>query len=212
MFKGIRLHIALISLIMAVSPALSFADELMRYAQFYQGCVDDEPSEIYGGTYSEYPEGLTDAEFPGGVVAMVMFLQQNLETQEVYTGQVDKKGNKILKTGEVLVEFVVDRCGLPGRFKVIQPLSPEQDEEALRVVRMLPVFRAPTLDGYRVKAAYVAHIRFTKTKWEYPMRRRNSSSSTDTTDDGGESGGSNDDEYEYNMNQYNGGSNDFLDW
>lgn len=141
----------------------------MMYTGIYgEDCEDNEPSQIYGGTYSEYPKDLVDAEFPGGPVEMTIFLSRNTELQKVYSGEVDKNGDSLLVTGEVLVEFVVDRCGMPGNFRVIQSLTNEQDEEALRVMQSLPMFRTATLNGYRVKSAYVAPIRFIRDKMPKP--------------------------------------------
>ncbi len=143
-------------------PSLSFATDYMMYVGMYGDCVDDEPSPIYGGTYGEYPKGLIDAQFPGGDVELALFIHNNTEVVEVYSGELDKNGNRLLVTGDVLVEFVIDRCGKPGSFKILQSLTNEQDEEALRVMESLPMFRAGSLDGYRVKTAYVAPVHFEK--------------------------------------------------
>jgi len=140
------------------------ATDYMMYVGIYGDCVDDEPSEIYGGTYNEYPKGLVDAQFPGGDVELALYISNNTELVEVYSGEYDKNGEPFLVTGEVLVEFVVDRCGKPGSYKIVQSLTAEQDEEALRVMEGLPMFRAASLNGYRVKSAYVAPVRFQKSK------------------------------------------------
>ena|SRR5574344_1220362 len=137
----------------------------MQYAAMYEGCVDDEESEIYGGTHGEYPNTLVDAVFPGGDVELSLFIYKNTEIQEVYSGELDVDGNPLLVVGEVLVEFVIDRCGKPGRFRVVQSLTDEQDAEALRVMENLPIFKAATLDGYRVKSAYIAPVKFSKDRW-----------------------------------------------
>lgn len=134
------------------------------YAPLYEGCVDDEPSPIYGGTYNAYPKDMIDAQFPGGDVELSLFIYQNTERQEVYSGETDEKDKALLVTGEVLVQFVIDRCGKPGNFQIIQSLTEEQDAEALRIMEMLPIFKAATIDGYRVKSAYIAPVKF---KWKY---------------------------------------------
>ena len=134
------------------------------YAPLYEGCVDDEPSPIYGGTYNAYPKELIDAQFPGGDVELSLFIHQNTERIEVYSGETDENGKALLVTGEVLVQFVIDRCGKPGNFQIIQSLTEEQDAEALRIMEMLPIFKAATIDGYRVKSAYIAPVKF---KWKH---------------------------------------------
>ena len=134
------------------------------YAPLYEGCVDDEPSPIYGGTYNAYPKDLIDAQFPGGDVELSLFIHQNTERQEVYSGETDESGKALLVTGEVLVQFVIDRCGKPGRFQIIQSLTEEQDAEALRIMEMLPIFKSASINGIRVKSAYIAPVKF---KWKH---------------------------------------------
>ena len=130
------------------------------YAYLYEGCVDDEESPIYGGSYSNYPPELVDAQFPGGDVELSLYIYRNTERQEVYSGETDADGNQLLVTGEVLVQFVIDRCGKPGRFQVVQSLTEEQDAEAMRVIESLPIFKSGSIDGIRVKTAYVAPVKF----------------------------------------------------
>ncbi len=144
----------------AIASVCCLAVDYMMYTGIYGECEDDEPSQIYGGSYSEYPPGLIDAQFPGGEVELVRYISRNTDIQEVYSGEYDKNGVPLLVTGDVLVEFVIDRCGKPGKFRVVQSLTDEQDAEALRVMETLPMFRAASLDGYRVKSAYIAPIRF----------------------------------------------------
>lgn len=162
--KRFKLILCIVASLMVVTAVN--ATDYMMYVGIYGDCVDDEPSTIYGGTYNEYPKGLNDAQFPGGDVEFSLYLTHNTEVVEVYSGETDKNGEPLLVTGEVLVEFVVDRCGKPGSFKILQSLTNEQDEEALRVMEGLPMFRAASLDGYRVKSAYVAPIRFQKDHYE----------------------------------------------
>ena len=149
---------------LVISSSLLAQTDRYLYAPLYEGCVDDEPSPIYGGTYNAYPKDMIDAQFPGGDVELSLFIHQNTERQEVYSGETDEKGKALLVTGEVLVQFVIDRCGKPGNFQIIQSLTEEQDAEALRIMEMLPIFKAATIDGYRVKSAYIAPVKF---KWKY---------------------------------------------
>ena len=152
----------IISLLVCVN-ILAQTDRYL-YAPLYEGCVDDEPSPIYGGTYNAYPKELIDAQFPGGDVELSLFIHQNTERIEVYSGETDENGKALLVTGEVLVQFVIDRCGKPGNFQIIQSLTEEQDAEALRIMESLPIFKAASIDGIRVKSAYIAPVKF---KWKH---------------------------------------------
>ncbi len=143
-----------------LSSSLFAQGDYGMYAHLYVDCVDDEESPIYGGSYSPYPPDLMDAQFPGGDVELSLFIHKNTERQEVYSGEVDAEGNKLLVTGEVLVQFVIDRCGKPGRFQILQSLTEEQDAEALRVIESLPIFKSAAINGIRVKSAYIAPVKF----------------------------------------------------
>ena len=83
--------------------ALLQAQDYMKYARMYEGCEDKEPSVIYGASYNPYPPGLTDAEFPGGDVEFIVYIKNNTELQEVYSGEYDEQGRPLLVTGEVWV-------------------------------------------------------------------------------------------------------------
>jgi len=150
----------LFSLLCFVLVGLHAQGDYNMYVRLYEGCIDDEESPIYGGSYSSYPSNLIDAQFPGGDVELSLYIYRNTERQEVYSGEIDENGNQLLVTGEVLVQFVIDRCGKPGCFLVVQSLTEEQDAEALRVMESLPIFRAGTIDGIRVKTAYIAPVKF----------------------------------------------------
>lgn len=149
-----------LTLLSFISLLLFAQGDYSKYAYLYEGCVDDEESPIYGGSYSSYPPELVDAQFPGGDVELSLYIYRNTERQEVYSGETDADGNQLLVTGEVLVQFVIDRCGKPGRFQVVQSLTEEQDAEALRVIESLPIFKSGSIDGIRVKTAYIAPVKF----------------------------------------------------
>lgn len=149
-----------LTLLSFISLLLFAQGDYNKYVYLYEGCVDDEESPIYGGSYSSYPPELVDAQFPGGDVELSLYIYRNTERQEVYSGETDADGNQLLVTGEVLVQFVIDRCGKPGRFQVVQSLTEEQDAEALRVIESLPIFKSGSIDGIRVKTAYIAPVKF----------------------------------------------------
>lgn len=154
---------------LALLPPLARAQtDLMIYESFYAGCVDDEMSPIYGGNYCDYPPDLVDAKFPGGDVEMSMYIHQNTEMPNVLSGEKDVDGTPLLITGDVKVQIVVDRCGRTCCYEILQSLSPEQDAAAIEVVRSLPVFRPATLDGYRVKSAYVVPVKFNRRRYKAP--------------------------------------------
>ncbi|MBP5317957.1 MAG: energy transducer TonB [Paludibacteraceae bacterium] len=145
---------------------LSAETDYMLYEAVYANCVDDEPSDIYGGTYQPYPPGMNDAKFPGGDVELSLYVYQNTQMPEVFSGETDVDGKPLLLTGEVKVQVVIDRCGHSCCYEILQSLSEEQDSAAIAVVKMLPTFKPASLDGYRIKSAYIIPVKFNKRRQE----------------------------------------------
>ena len=87
------------------------------------------------------------AEFPGGMGALVQFLQA--ETRYPKEAQ-DKKIQ-----GKVLVEFIVDKEGNVTDVNVLKSAHPLLDAEAVRVCRAMPQWTpAQDGDGKYVKSTF----------------------------------------------------------
>jgi len=89
----------------------------------------------------------------GGFEAMYAFLQSNLRYPEV------ARNNNI--QGQVFIEFVVEKDGSISNVKVLVGVYPELDQEAVRVVRMMPKWRPGKQMGKPVRTFYQIPIRFT---------------------------------------------------
>ncbi len=70
--------------------------------------------------------------FPGGDVALMKFIKDNM----IYPYEALK--NKI--EGKVIVQFVVTKTGKVGKVKVVRSVNKELDQEAVRLIKMLPDF------------------------------------------------------------------------
>ncbi|HOF45859.1 MAG TPA: energy transducer TonB [Bacteroidales bacterium] len=92
-------------------------------------------------------------EFIGGPDALYAFLQKNLEYPQ------SARDNNI--EGTVLIEFVVERNGSVSNAKVIVPLFPACDQEAIRVVQMLPKWKPGEQMGKPVRVYFNLPIKFT---------------------------------------------------
>ena len=73
-------------------------------------------------------------QFPGGPLEFIKWLTRNLK----YPAEAQEE--KI--QGKVLVEFIVNKDGSVTDVKVVRPLHPLCDREALRVLRMMPRWTA----------------------------------------------------------------------
>jgi protein TonB len=91
-------------------------------------------------------------EFKGGEMALFKFLKANLNFPAT-------EGNNII-TGKIIVAFVVNEDGSVSDIKVKKGLGRVFDEEALRVVKMIPNFVPGKHNGKPVRVPYVLPILF----------------------------------------------------
>ena len=91
--------------------------------------------------------------FPGGEMALLKYLGENTKYPE------SAKVNGI--QGKVIIRFAVDTEGNVTKESVLKGVDPALDEEALRVVRTLPVFKPGRQGGKAVPVWYMVPINFT---------------------------------------------------
>lgn len=91
-------------------------------------------------------------EFPGGMQAMMKFLTTNIK----YPVEAQKKG----VSGRVIVQFVIMEDGTLDQAKVVRGVDPLLDEEALRVVKLMPKWKPGIDRGEAVKVRFTAPIMF----------------------------------------------------
>lgn len=91
-------------------------------------------------------------EFPGGLSALTEFLRKNLR----YPAEASQSG----ASGRVYVEFVVRADGSIDRAQVQKGIGFGCDEEALRVVRLMPKWKPGKQSGRAVPAKFTLPIVF----------------------------------------------------
>lgn len=91
-------------------------------------------------------------EFPGGMPAMIEFLQTNLNYPK------DAKKQKV--GGRVLVMFVVETDGSMSNVRVAKKVFPSLDAEALRVVKAMPKWNPGKEKGKPVRVNFTIPIVF----------------------------------------------------
>ena len=96
--------------------------------------------------YDEMPE------FPGGNQKLVEFISQNVE----YPSSAHKSGIQ----GIVFVSFVIETDGSIEDVIIAKGVSPELDEEALRVIKLMPKWKPGKKDGKNVRLNYTIPIHF----------------------------------------------------
>ena len=95
----------------------------------------------------------TPPEFEGGLSALYNFLGTHLRYPEVASREAQE--------GKVYVRFVVDENGKVGDLNLLNTRGYGMDEEALRVVGLIPNFKSPAkVKGVPVKVYFQVPIRF----------------------------------------------------
>lgn len=124
---------------------------------FTQVCEDVFNGELRGLAADQHIytfEGVAQPpEFKGGMKAWVEFLQRNLR----YPAQAEEATVQ----GSVLVGFVIDKEGMLTDVKVIKGIGSGCDEEALRVIKKSPRWKAGMQNGQAVRVRYIIPISFT---------------------------------------------------
>ncbi len=91
-------------------------------------------------------------EFPGGQQELMNFLMKNMK----YPKEATDKGTQ----GRVVVQFVVNKDGSVVEPTVVKSVSPELDQEALRVVKMMPKWHPGKQNGEVVRVKYAIPVSF----------------------------------------------------
>ena len=78
-------------------------------------------------------------QFPGGAMELMKWLTANLKYPQ--------KAQKRKVEGKVIVQFIVAADGTMTNLKVVKALDPACDNEALRVMKMMPKWKPGMQDG-----------------------------------------------------------------
>ena len=95
-------------------------------------------------------------EFPGGMPAMVEFLQTNLK--------YPKDAIKQQVGGRVMVMFVVETDGTLSNVRVARKVFPSLDSEAIRVVKTMPKWKPGKEKGRPVRVNFTLPVVFSLKK------------------------------------------------
>lgn len=91
-------------------------------------------------------------EFPGGLPALMKYVGDNLKYPD------NAKNNNI--EGKVILKFVVNTDGSVDRIEILRGIDPVLDNEAIRVVSILPRFKPGKQNGVPVPVWFMLPIVF----------------------------------------------------
>jgi TonB family protein len=91
-------------------------------------------------------------QFPGGPYALFEFISKNI--------QYPKEAEDANLQGRVIVSFVVEKDGSVSNAKVVRPIDPLLDAEALRVVNSMPKWIPGKQNGEAFRVKYTIPVTF----------------------------------------------------
>ena len=95
---------------------------------------------------------IVQPEFPGGRKELLKYMEKNM----VYPAEM----RSLRMSGEVVVEFYVERSGVISGVSVVKSLSKEFDDEAIRLTRYMPRWVPGTKNGTPVRYKMTMPINF----------------------------------------------------
>ncbi len=88
--------------------------------------------------------------FPGGEVALMKYINSHLQMPQTEE-QIDAR---------VILQFVVEADGSIGEVKVVRPVHPDYDAEAVHLIKSLPKFTPGRQNGEAVAVWYTIPVSF----------------------------------------------------
>jgi protein TonB len=140
-----------------ITPALPSNDDLLSVTQ--NGVPDDTFQTTTVGTDPVVPKEPEPfiiveemPEYPGGIPALMKFVSENLQyPEEAIQSNIQ---------GKVFLKFVVRPDGSTDRIEILRSIDPLLDNEAARVVKMLPKFKPGKQDGVAVPVWFLLPVNF----------------------------------------------------
>ncbi len=121
------------------------ADVVEVIAQVQEEVQEEAPQEVFV-VVEEMPS------FPGGDTELFRFIYDNIKYPEL------AKENNI--QGKVILRFCVTYKGKVDQVSVVRGVDPSLDEEAIRVIKMLPLWKPGKQGGKPVNVWYSVPISF----------------------------------------------------
>ena len=135
-----------VGLLGASQVALAQTPDTLRLDTIAEEEVEVETSEFFGCIQEKMPL------FPGGEQMLFEFIGNNLK----YPQQAKSAGVE----GQVFVEFYVEKDGSITGGKVLRGIGYGCDEEAIRVIGLMPKWEPGTQRGKRVRVRYTLPVTF----------------------------------------------------
>lgn len=105
-------------------------------------------------------------EYPGGTEALYRFIIENLQ----YPSRSNKKGIQ----GTIYLSFIVELNGEITSIRIVKSVEggAELEQEAIRVIGLMPRWKAGTVDGKPARAQFTLPIKYVLTENHAGRRKR----------------------------------------
>ena len=118
--------------------------------------VNGSPVKAQDSKAGDHNTDLNKAEqmpaFKGGETKLFEFISSNIKYPKVAKDQGIE--------GKVFVNFVVDKSGKVRDAEIVRGISPEYDQEVLRIISIMPEWIPGKQDGKAVSVKYVLPVSF----------------------------------------------------
>lgn len=133
-----RSHQLLFFIVLVLCSAMSFGQDKLPNGEEVFQIVEDQP------------------EFPGGMVEMYKFLSDTI------TYPLEARAQGI--SGMVYINFVITKTGTIEAVKVVKSVHPLLDEQAIKAVEAMPLWKPGEQRGKPVNVSYMIPVKFTLTE------------------------------------------------
>ncbi len=108
--------------------------------------------QLQGNKNNEVSRPDVRPKFPGGTKALQKFIADNIK----YPEEAKKRDIK----GRVFVQYTITKDGSIDSIKVVKPVHPLLDNEAIRVIKLLPKWEPAKKDGKAIDVKFTVPINF----------------------------------------------------
>lgn len=127
-----------------------------RVGQAARQEIPSKPQKVYPGKPLDSDQWDKAASFPGGTTPF------GLERLQLFVWQHVKWATLSPREGRVFAAFTVDEQGHIHKLRIQKSLDASHDQEVLRVLRLMPVWKPASLRGKPVAQPVTVPILFTQ--------------------------------------------------
>jgi agarase len=111
--------------------------------------------EIAAEAHMDVPPGTQMAQYQGGSIAMLNFLKQNSRYPLLSSASAKKP---------LIIQFTVRSTGKTDQIKVVRGDNPKLNEEAIRLIKLMPDWIPARYKGRSIESYYTLPMRFAEIK------------------------------------------------